>query len=89
MPCSKADTRWGDNVQKSVRQVPKMDDQNANRKLLCRVCSFANEVRDQSENIRCSGCGIRLGVDDQSPQAVKAWRNKWLMRAGKVAEEKN
>lgn len=69
-----------------------MDSERSLKKYLCRVCGYINQELGSVKSARCAGCGIGLGVEDQTPSAVKSWRHKWLTHGagpvqGRLASE--
>ncbi len=52
--------------------------------LVCRVCGYVNETPPWGEDGEtpsfeiCPCCGVEFGYEDATPQAVRAYRTKWL-----------
>ncbi len=60
----------------------------------CRVCGFRHysppwgEDNDMPSFEICDCCGVEFGYGDNSPEAAKSYREKWLLEGAKWSWKK-
>jgi hypothetical protein len=59
----------------------------------CRVCGYESDCSSWGEDGNspdftfCPCCGVEAGYGDITPDAARAWRNRWLEQGAKWDDE--